>query len=72
MILFVIFLNWSLKNEMIYKKIIIMTVLMGVVFILELIWIIGLSPNWWSNADNKTDFKIEAGIKKYTVVLSYF
>lgn len=72
MILFVIFLNWSLKNEMNYKKVIIMTVLMGVVFILELIWIIGLSPNWWDNKDKKTDFKIEAGIKKYTVVLSYF
>ena len=33
MILFAIFLNWNLKNEMNYKKIIIMTAVMGAIFI---------------------------------------
>ena len=72
MILFAIFLNWNLKNEMNYKKIIIMTAVMGAIFIQELCWIISLSPNWWSNNNAKTNFKFEAGIKKYTVILSYF
>lgn len=70
--MFVIFVNWSLKNEMNYRKTLIMTVVMGVIFFQELMWIIGLSPNWWSNENNKTHFKIEIGIKKYTVILSYF
>eukprot|EP00828_Plagiopyla_frontata_P002033 TRINITY_DN10090_c0_g1_i2.p2 TRINITY_DN10090_c0_g1~~TRINITY_DN10090_c0_g1_i2.p2 ORF type:complete len:365 (+),score=52.56 TRINITY_DN10090_c0_g1_i2:135-1097(+) len=73
MIVFTIFLNFNLKNEMNQKKnIIAMTVALGIIFFQELIWIIGLSPDWWSNENKKTDFSSEAGIKKYTVVFSYF
>ena len=49
-----------------------MTIALGIIFLLEFIWIIGLSSNWWNNEDKNTDFKIEVGIKKYTVIFSYF
>ena len=73
MLIFTIFLNFNIKNEMKQKKnIIAMTIALGIIFLLEFIWIIGLSSNWWNNEDKNTDFKIEVGIKKYTVIFSYF
>ena len=52
MIVFVIFLNFSLKNKMDEKiNITAMTIALAVILILEFIWILGLSSNWWNNED---------------------
>lgn len=44
----------------------------GNYFLPELMWIIELSPNWWSNEKRKSYFKIEIGIEKSNAALSYF
>ena len=60
MIIFTVFLNFNIKNEMpIKKNKIIMTIALGITLVLEFIWIAGLSSNWWNNEDKKTDFSIE-------------
>jgi len=72
MIICVIFLNWSLKRELNQRKMLGITVGVLILVILEIVWLFHYSSNWWNNENPKTDFRVESGIKIFTVIFSYF
>lgn len=72
MIICVIFLNWSLKKELNSKRMLAITVAILILVVMEIIWLFTYSSPWWNNDNPKTDFRVESGIKIFTVIFSYF
>ena len=48
------------------------TVAILILVIMEIVWLFTYSSPWWNNDNPKTDFRVESGIKIFTVIFSYF